>query len=158
MRQDLFFRLSVLVIEMPPLRERREDLPLLVAHFLARIRERGVARVESMDPQALELLLDYPFPGNVRELENMLEGVSLTLPSDRTTIRAEDVAGLAAAPGPIGRAPGRGRALAPAPRPRGLGHHRGPEADRGEQETGRATARHLAGHALPQAPGDGPGG
>jgi two-component system response regulator HydG len=93
MRQDLFFRLSVLVIEMPPLRERRDDLPLLVAHFLARIRERGVARPESVDPQALELLLGYPFPGNVRELENMLEGVSLTLPPERTTIRAEDVRG-----------------------------------------------------------------
>jgi two-component system response regulator HydG len=93
MRQDLFFRLSVLVIEMPPLRERREDLPLLVAHFLARIRERGVARVESVDPHALELMLDYPFPGNVRELENMLEGVSLTLPPDRTTIRTDDVRG-----------------------------------------------------------------
>jgi DNA-binding NtrC family response regulator len=93
MRQDLFFRLSVLVIEMPPLRERREDLPLLVAHFLARIRERGVARVESVDPPALDLMLDYPFPGNVRELENMLEGVSLTLPTTRTTILAEDVRG-----------------------------------------------------------------
>ncbi len=93
MRQDLFFRLSVLVIEMPPLRERREDLPLLVAHFLARIRERGVARVESVDPQALELMLGYPFPGNVRELENMLEGISLTLPPNRSTIRAEDVRG-----------------------------------------------------------------
>jgi len=93
MRQDLFYRLSVLVIEMPPLRERRDDLPLLVAHFLARIRERGVARVENVDAHALELMLDYPFPGNVRELENMLEGVSLTLPSERTTIRAEDVRG-----------------------------------------------------------------
>jgi DNA-binding NtrC family response regulator len=93
MRQDLFFRLSVLVIDMPPLRERREDLPLLVAHFLARIRERGVARVESVDANALELMLDYPFPGNVRELENMLEGVSLTLPPDRTTIRTDDVRG-----------------------------------------------------------------
>ena len=91
MRQDLFYRLSVLVIEMPPLRERRDDLPLLVAHFLARIRERGVARVESVDTHALELMLDYPFPGNVRELENMLEGISLTLPSERTTIQTEDV-------------------------------------------------------------------
>jgi DNA-binding NtrC family response regulator len=91
MRQDLFFRLSVLVIEIPPLRERRDDLPLLAAHFLARIRERGVARVEGVDPHALGLMLDYPFPGNVRELENMLEGISLTLPPDRATIRADDV-------------------------------------------------------------------
>jgi len=93
MRQDLFFRLSVLVIEMPPLRERRDDLPLLVAHFLGRIRERGVARVEGVDRGALELMLGYPFPGNVRELENMLEGISLTLPPDQKTIRDEDVRG-----------------------------------------------------------------
>ncbi len=91
MRQDLFFRLSVLVIEMPPLRERLDDLPLLVAHFLARIRERGAARVEGVDGAALELMLTYPFPGNVRELENMLEGICLTLPPGHATIRAEDV-------------------------------------------------------------------
>jgi len=93
MRQDLFFRLSVLVIELPPLRERIDDLPLLIALFLAGIRERGVARVESLDVAALDLLTDYPFPGNVRELENMLEGISLTLPPGRTIIRAEDVRG-----------------------------------------------------------------
>jgi two-component system response regulator AtoC len=93
MRQDLFFRLSVLVIEIPPLRERRDDLPLLVSHFLARIRERGVAGVESVEDGALELLLDYPFPGNVRELENLIEAVSLTLPPGRATIRAGDVQG-----------------------------------------------------------------
>jgi len=93
MRQDLFYRLSVLVIELPPLRERIDDLPLLVALFLAAIRERGVARVESVDVAALDLLTDYPFPGNVRELENMLEGISITLPPGRTIIRAEDVRG-----------------------------------------------------------------
>ena len=93
MRKDLFFRLSVLVIELPPLRDRIDDLPLLVAHFVARIRERGVAPVESVDAAALELLASYPFPGNVRELENMLEGVSLTLPAGRSCIRAEDIRG-----------------------------------------------------------------
>jgi DNA-binding NtrC family response regulator len=93
MRQDLFFRLSVLVIELPPLRDRVDDLPLLIAFFLARIRERGIARVESVDGQALDLLQAHPFPGNVRELENMLEGISLTLPPDRTSIRREDVRG-----------------------------------------------------------------
>jgi two-component system response regulator AtoC len=91
MRQDLFFRLSVLVIEMPPLRERLDDLPLLAAHFLARIRERGAAQVDGVDGAALELMLTYPFPGNVRELENMLEGICLTLPAGHATIRAEDV-------------------------------------------------------------------
>jgi DNA-binding NtrC family response regulator len=91
MRQDLFFRISVLVIEIPPLRERREDLPPLIAHFLGSLRERGVRHVEGVDQQALELLSDYPFTGNVRELENMLEGLAVALPPDRATIRAEDV-------------------------------------------------------------------
>jgi DNA-binding NtrC family response regulator len=91
MRQDLFFRLSVLVIEIPPLRDRREDLPLLVAYFLTGIRDRGVHAVSSIEPAALELLAEYPFPGNIRELENLLEGISLTLPADRHVINADDV-------------------------------------------------------------------
>jgi DNA-binding NtrC family response regulator len=93
MRQDLFFRLCVLVIEIPPLRDRREDLPLLVTHFLAAMRERGAHAVNSIDPAALELLSRYPFPGNIRELENLLEGISLILPPDRHAIVAEDVRG-----------------------------------------------------------------
>jgi transcriptional regulator with PAS, ATPase and Fis domain len=91
MRQDLFFRLSVLVIEIPPLRDRREDLPALIAHFFNAMHERGGRRVEGIDPSALDLLSEYPFPGNVRELENMIEGLSVVLPPDRGTIRQEDV-------------------------------------------------------------------
>ena len=91
MRQDLFFRLSVLVIEIPPLRDRREDLPLLTSHFLSAIRERGVHDVTGIEPAALEMLADYPFPGNIRELENLLEGISLTLPADEHVIRGADV-------------------------------------------------------------------
>ena len=93
MRPDLFYRLSVLIIEIPPLRDRRDDLPLLVGHLLAGMRERGVHRVDGIDAGALELLADYPFPGNVRELENMLEGLSVSLPQARTTISADDVRG-----------------------------------------------------------------
>jgi DNA-binding NtrC family response regulator len=93
MRQDLFFRLSVLVIEIPPLRVRREDLPLLVNYFLSGIRERGVHAVHRIEPAALDMLSRYPFPGNIRELENMLEGISLTLPADRDVINADDVRG-----------------------------------------------------------------
>jgi len=87
----LFFRLSVLVIELPPLRERADDIPLLAAFFLSRIRERHVAHVEGLDAEALEMLLAYSFPGNVRELENMLEGVSLTLSPKRSVIRTSDL-------------------------------------------------------------------
>jgi DNA-binding NtrC family response regulator len=93
MRQDLFYRLSVLVIEIPPLRDRRDDLPLLVSHFLEGIRERRVCRVDGIEPDALDLLADYPFPGNIRELENLVEGLSVALPPDRTMICAEDVRG-----------------------------------------------------------------
>ncbi|MBI4486257.1 MAG: sigma-54-dependent Fis family transcriptional regulator [Acidobacteria bacterium] len=93
MRPDLFYRLSVLVIEIPPLRDRGDDLPLLIGHLLAGMRERGVHRVDSIDASALELLADYRFPGNIRELENMLEGLSVALPPARTTISADDVRG-----------------------------------------------------------------
>ena len=71
-RRDLYFRLNVLTLRIPPLRERREDIPLLVAHFLERIgRDSGSEKVVS--DEALKLLLNYDWPGNVRELENALE-------------------------------------------------------------------------------------
>ena len=72
LREDLFYRLSVFPIQLPPLRERREDLPLLVAHFLQEIGEReGV--MKSATPAALERLAQYRWPGNVRELRNVLQ-------------------------------------------------------------------------------------
>jgi DNA-binding NtrC family response regulator len=91
MRQDLFYRLSVLVIEIPPLRERREDVPLLISHFLARHRMRGATSIDHLEPSALEFLAGHPFAGNVRELENLIEGFVVALPSSRTMITAEDV-------------------------------------------------------------------
>ena len=72
-RDDLFFRLNVLKIELPPLRERREDIPLLVGHFLERLsRTRGKPAPRVTD-EVLALLMRYEFPGNVRELENIVE-------------------------------------------------------------------------------------
>jgi DNA-binding NtrC family response regulator len=91
LRPDLFFRLSVLLIELPPLRERHDDIPHLVAHFLVQLRARGVASVEGIEADALELVAGYPFPGNVRELENLLEALSVTLPPGRRSIRSDDV-------------------------------------------------------------------
>jgi DNA-binding NtrC family response regulator len=74
-RADLFFRLNVIPIRIPPLRERREDVPVLVAHFIARYnRDKGRA-LEGIRPDALEILMRYPWPGNVRELENLVERV-----------------------------------------------------------------------------------
>ena len=71
-RRDLFFRLNVLTLRIPPLRERRQDIPLLVAHILERIgRDAGIEKAVS--DEALKALLNYDWPGNVRELENSLE-------------------------------------------------------------------------------------
>jgi two-component system, NtrC family, response regulator AtoC len=72
-QEDLFYRLSVIPIEIPPLRERREDIPLLVDHFLAKHGPRAGRRVEGLAEGVLELLQAHEWPGNVRELENTLE-------------------------------------------------------------------------------------
>ncbi len=93
LRQDLFFRLSVLVIEVPPLRDRIEDIPRLVEHFLARHRDSGALRLRGLAPDALDLLTRYAYPGNVRELENLVHNLCATLPADRTEILAGDVRG-----------------------------------------------------------------
>ena len=90
-RQDLFYRLSVLVIEVPPLRERRDDLPLLVGYFLAGLRGRGLTDLERLDGDALDVLSQYPFPGNVRELQNLIESTAATAPAGSKSIRAEEV-------------------------------------------------------------------
>ena len=72
-REDLYYRLAVVPIELPPLRDRREDIPLLVRHFIAKYDERLGKRVEGIEDEALQLLLGYSWPGNIRELENLME-------------------------------------------------------------------------------------
>ena len=72
-RQDLYYRLNVVTIDMPPLRQRREDIPLLAQHFLKRYAERNRKTVQGFTPQAMDLLIHYPWPGNIRELENAVE-------------------------------------------------------------------------------------
>jgi DNA-binding NtrC family response regulator len=72
-REDLYFRLNVLPIEVPALRHRRQDIPELVEHFLARHAEQEQAPVRQITREAVELLMRYDWPGNVRELENLVE-------------------------------------------------------------------------------------
>jgi two-component system response regulator AtoC len=72
-REDLFYRLSVVPIHLPPLRHRTEEIPLLTHHFLERHAVHLGINVEGVDPDAMEALLAYPWPGNIRELENVLE-------------------------------------------------------------------------------------
>ena len=78
-REDLFYRLNVICLELPPLRSRREDIPLLSAHFLKFYAEENGTDDRSLSPEAMRIMMDYEWPGNVRELENAMErGVVLS--------------------------------------------------------------------------------
>ncbi len=72
-REDLFYRLNVVTLRLPPLRERREDIPLLVEHFLQRFARENRKAIEGISREARDLLVKYDYPGNVRELENIME-------------------------------------------------------------------------------------
>jgi DNA-binding NtrC family response regulator len=73
LREDLYYRLNVITIDLPPLRERREDIPLLVSHFLRKYAEENDRNVLGFSPEAIDVLTEYSWPGNVRELENAVE-------------------------------------------------------------------------------------
>jgi two-component system response regulator AtoC len=88
-REDLFYRLNVLTVNVPPLRERREDIPLLVDQFIQRYNSRLGTRVTGLDPQASKLVYDYNWPGNVRELENTIERAMVL--ADAPVLRPTDL-------------------------------------------------------------------
>jgi DNA-binding NtrC family response regulator len=88
-REDLFYRLNVVPIHVPPLRERREDIPLLIDHFLAKYNKAFQRQVEGFTPAALGVLRQYHWPGNVRELENVIE--RLVAISPQSTLGVEDL-------------------------------------------------------------------
>jgi DNA-binding NtrC family response regulator len=92
-RSDLFYRVNVLQIEMPPLRQRREDIPALVEYFICKHAPRANARTTEFDPKALAHLASCPWPGNIRELENTIERI-LVHHGDKEIIHVEDVADL----------------------------------------------------------------
>ena len=87
-RQDLYYRLNVFPLHLPPLRERVEDIPLLIGHFLDK-NSREYHRRLDLDPAAARVLIDYPWPGNVRELENIMERLAIMV--DRDLITAADL-------------------------------------------------------------------
>jgi len=84
LRQDLYFRLNVFHIHLPPLREHKQDLPLLIAHLLEEISRKHGKKVAGVGADVMELLRSYPWPGNVRELRNVLERAAIA--TDRGTI------------------------------------------------------------------------
>jgi len=88
-REDLFYRLNVVSIRLPALRERDTDIPLLVEHFLAKFNERLKKQVTGVEPEALDILSAYGWPGNIRELENVMERSVLFC--DAQKLRVEDL-------------------------------------------------------------------
>jgi two-component system nitrogen regulation response regulator NtrX len=81
-REDLFFRLNVIPFRVPPLRERREDVPLLARHFMELLSAEHGRRPRSLAPEALAALAQLPWPGNVRELRNIIERLMIMTPGD----------------------------------------------------------------------------
>ena len=115
-REDLFYRLNVVPIHIPPLRERREDIPLLADHFIAKFNDRLKKEIAAITPEAIERLVAYQWPGNIRELENLMERTVLFCegPEIRVSDLPPEVAG---APAPVpgaSHAPGE-ETLRPAP-------------------------------------------
>ncbi len=89
MREDLYFRLNVIRINIPPLRERKEDIPVLAYHFLKKYRNSGIIEVEKISSDALLLLKEYNWPGNVRELQGVVE--RMVALATKPEIRVEDI-------------------------------------------------------------------
>jgi len=96
-REDLYYRLKVIDIELPPLRERREDIPLLVQHFIGKFSDETKKKISGVSEDALKLLVNYPWPGNVRELENVIQrAITLTryetiLPDDLPSSMLQEI-------------------------------------------------------------------
>ena len=84
-REDLYYRLNVITIQLPPLRRRREDIPLLIQHFLQKYSEENRRKVREVTADAMRILMDHNWPGNVRELENTIERAVVLCTGDRIT-------------------------------------------------------------------------
>ena len=90
-RKDLYYRLHVIPIHLPPLRERLEDVPALAEHFLAKFRKRLRKDVQTLPSSVLDCLRGYSWPGNIRELENVLERAVTLIPASQTTLTPESL-------------------------------------------------------------------
>jgi len=91
LREDLFFRLAVIVIELPPLRERKSDIPLLVDNFITTFNRKYSRNLRELSEEAFNSLNEYHFPGNIRELENLIEGIIAVSQRDKETINLKDL-------------------------------------------------------------------
>ncbi len=87
-REDLYYRLAVVPVQIPPLRDRKEDIPLLVDHFLKKYCDQNNISLKQISPQIMKILIDYPWRGNVRELENVIERAVLMSPGPKVKMEA----------------------------------------------------------------------
>jgi two-component system response regulator AtoC len=107
LRADLYYRLNVLQVEVPPLRERREDIPPLAEHFLDRYSRELGRRPPRLAPETIERLRAYPWPGNVREMQNLMERAAVLARGDEITPDQlpRELAATPPVPAPAGAAP-----------------------------------------------------
>src|SRR5262249_39204641 len=92
-RSDLYYRLNVFPVVLPPLRERREDIPRLVRHFAQNVARRMGRRIEHVPADAMDALVSYPWPGNIRELENVIERAVILSPGPSLRVHLDDLKG-----------------------------------------------------------------
>jgi transcriptional regulator with GAF, ATPase, and Fis domain len=104
-QSDLFYRLNVFPIELPPLRDRKEDIPLLVEYFLDRYARKAGKKIRSIDPQTVELLQAYSWPGNIRELQNVIERSVILCETEMFTVDARWLAGVSVPQPPAKKSP-----------------------------------------------------
>jgi formate hydrogenlyase transcriptional activator len=90
-RSDLYYRLNVFPVGLPPLRERRDDVPRLVRHFAQKVARRMGRQIETIPAEAMEALVRYPWPGNVRELENVIERAVILSPGPALRLNLGDL-------------------------------------------------------------------
>src|SRR5262249_24081063 len=102
-RNDLYYRLNVFPVVLPPLRERRDDIPMLARHFTQRFARRMGRRIEAIPTAVLDALVRYPWPGNIREMQNVIERAVILSPGLALQIPLGD---LKAAASPVALAPG----------------------------------------------------
>ena len=145
-REDLYHRLNVIHLQLPPLRERREDVPLLLEHFLERFCTENEKPLRQFTPGAMKLLMDYDWPGNVRELENVVERAVVLSTQERVdadllpeSIRSKEIV--------RGRSAAALRIPAAAAGRAGLAGRRGPSTSFAVSDHGRNRAAHHHGHA-----------
>jgi formate hydrogenlyase transcriptional activator len=86
---DLFYRLNVLPLTIPPLRDRRSDIPQLVMFFLSRFSRKSAKRIDTVSQEAISLLVNYPWPGNIRELQNVIQRAVVLSPGPVLTLQRD---------------------------------------------------------------------